>query len=180
MPPGQGQGYMPPQQGQGQGYAPPGYAPPGYSQQQQQQQQDPHMLPQAPIYQPVNNPNAKRKALFIGINYFRTSSELRGCIADVRNVHDWLIANYGFKEICILTDDSKDPRGQPTRQNIINGMDWLVRGAQPGDAFFFHFSGHGSRVKDTNGDEADGWDETICPVDYDRAGMIVDDVRVYA
>ena len=52
-----------------------------------------------------------------------------------------------------------------------------MRGAQPGDAFFFHFSGHGSRVKDTDGDEADGWDETICPVDYDRAGMIVDDVR---
>jgi AMMECR1 domain-containing protein len=90
----------------------------------------------------------KRKALFIGINYFRTRSELRGCIADVKNVHNWLTANYGFHEICILTDDSTDPRGQPTRKNMINGMKWLVRDARPGDAFFFHFSGHGSRVRD--------------------------------
>ena len=92
--------------------------------------------------------SSKRKALFIGINYFKTKSELRGCIADVKNVHDWLIANYGFHEICILTDDSNDPRGQPTRQNMINGMKWLVRDACPGDSFFFHYSGHGSRVKD--------------------------------
>jgi uncharacterized caspase-like protein len=70
----------------------------------------------------------------------------------VKNVHDWLIANYGFHEICILTDDSTDPRGQPTRKNITNGMKWLVRDARPGDAFFFHFSGHGSRVRDQGND----------------------------
>lgn len=47
--------------------------------------------------------------------------------------------------------------------------------------FFFHFSGHGGRVKDTDGDEDDGYDETIYPVDHDRyqgdSGQIVDDVR---
>jgi hypothetical protein len=46
--------------------------------------------------------------------------------------------------------------------------------------FFFHFSGHGGRVKDANGDEDDGYDETIYPVDHDRyqgeSGQIVDDV----
>lgn len=46
--------------------------------------------------------------------------------------------------------------------------------------FFFHFSGHGGRVKDTDGDEDDGYDETIYPVDHDRyqgdSGQIVDDV----
>jgi AMMECR1 domain-containing protein len=40
---------------------------------------------------PIHNPNAKKKALFVGINYFGTSSELRGCIADVKNIHDWLV-----------------------------------------------------------------------------------------
>jgi hypothetical protein len=54
-------------------------------------------------------------------------------------------------------------------------MTWLVSNAQPGDSFFFHFSGHGSRVKDKDGDEADGYDETICPVDYKREGQILDD-----
>lgn len=40
----------------------------------------------------------------------------------------------------MLTDDAKDPRQQPTRQNILNAMQWLVSGAQPNDALFFHYS----------------------------------------
>lgn len=47
-------------------------------------------------------------------------------------------------------------------------------------SFFFHFSGHGGRVADSNGDEDDGYDETIYPVDHDSyegdSGQIVDDV----
>jgi len=38
-----------------------------------------------------------------------------------------------------------------------------------------HYSGHGGSIKDTDGDEEDGMDETLCPVDYKDAGMIVDD-----
>ena len=30
-------------------------------------------------------------------------------------------------------------------------------------------------MKDTSGDEADGMDETLCPVDYEESGQIVDD-----
>jgi len=40
---------------------------------------------------------------------------------------------------------------------------------------FFHYSGHGGQTKDLNGDEADGYDEVIYPVDFKRAGHIVDD-----
>ena len=36
-------------------------------------------------------------------------------------------------------------------------------------------SGHGGRVRDTSGDEDDGYDETLIPVDFKRAGQIVDD-----
>jgi len=51
----------------------------------------------------------------------------------------------------------------------------LVTGSQPGDHLFFHFSGHGSQVKDTSGDEEDGFDETLIPVDFRTAGQIIDD-----
>ncbi|CAN0502487.1 unnamed protein product [Scytosiphon promiscuus] len=37
------------------------------------------------------------------------------------------------------------------------------------------FLGHGGSVEDTNGDEVDGMDETLCPVDYPVAGEITDD-----
>jgi len=90
-----------------------------------------------------------------------------------------LIFSRGFtadpEHMLILTDDQRDSRGHPTRQNIIDGMHWLVRGAQPNDSLFFHYSGHGSQAMDSDSDEVDGYDETICPVDYNSAGQIVDD-----
>lgn len=124
----------------------------------------------------LSNCRGNKKALLIGINYFGQSGELRGCINDVNNIKK-LIQSRGFREsdMVILTDDQRDPQFHPTRENIIQGMLWLVAGAQPDDSLFFHYSGHGSQDQDQDGDEVDGEDETICPVDYDSAGQIVDD-----
>lgn len=38
----------------------------------------------------------------------------------------------------MLTDDNPNPRAVPTRQNMIQAMRWLVSGAKPNDALFFH------------------------------------------
>ena len=54
-------------------------------------------------------------------------------------------------------------------------LQWLVQGCHPGDSLFFHFSGHGSQSVDFGKDEIDGFDETLCPVDYEVNGMISDD-----
>jgi hypothetical protein len=84
---------------------------------------------------------------------------------------------YGYKEedIVMLTDDARNPRQLPTVRNITDAMQWLVRDAKPNDSLFFHFSGHGGQTKDTSGDEEDGYDEVIYPVDYKTAGHLVDD-----
>ncbi|BEJ05546.1 hypothetical protein CcaverHIS641_0300680 [Cutaneotrichosporon cavernicola] len=131
---------------------------------------------QQPFFQ-YSNCSGKRKALLIGINYFGQQGQLRGCINDVQNVQQFLMSRYGYRseDMVILTDDAKNPRQIPTRQNIIQAMQWLVRDARPNDALFFHYSGHGGQVKDTSGDEDDGYDECIYPVDFKRAGHIVDD-----
>ena len=42
----------------------------------------------------------------------------------------------------------------------------------------FICSGHGGTIKDQDGDEADGYDETIIPLDYKQYGEIRDDVRI--
>ena len=39
-------------------------------------------------------------------------------------------------------------------------------------------SGHGGQTKDLDGDEADGFDEVIYPVDHKTNGHIVDDVSI--
>lgn len=41
----------------------------------------------------------------------------------------------------ILTDDQQNPMSQPTKQNILRAMHWLVKDARPNDALFFHYSG---------------------------------------
>ena len=79
----------------------------------------------------------------IGINYFGQDGELRGCINDVHNVSAFLVERHGYKreDMVLLTDDQSNPVMQPTRENIIRAMGWLVRDAQPNDALFLHYSG---------------------------------------
>ncbi|KAM5543969.1 hypothetical protein V8D89_002586 [Ganoderma adspersum] len=119
----------------------------------------------------------KRKALCIGINYKGMPNELYGCINDARNVQRFLLRNgYKHDDIKMMTDDATDPRLRPTKTNILDAMHWLVQGAHPHDSLFFHYSGHGAQVKDTDGDEVDGFDEVIFPLDFKRSGYIVDDL----
>lgn len=75
----------------------------------------------------------------------------------------------------LLTDDQQNPMSQPTKANILRAMHWLVKDAQRNDSLFFHYSGHGGQTKDLDGDEDDGYDEVIYPVDFRTAGHIVDD-----
>jgi hypothetical protein len=123
--------------------------------------------------------STNEQALLIGINYFGTRNALKGCINDVHNLAPFLNQRYGFSydDIVILTDDKRDPNWRPTRANIIRALHWLVAGAQPNDSLFLHFSGHGGQTEDLDGDEEDGLDETIYPVDFKQSGVIVDDVR---
>lgn len=129
---------------------------------------------------PVSDCSGNKKSLFIGINYFGSSAELRGCLNDVQNMKRFVTSNYGFPEdsdhMLVLTDDQEGIYS-PTRANIVAAMRWLVQGAQPGDSLFFHYSGHGGTQKDESpeSDEIDGQDETLVPVDYQTNGMIVDD-----
>ena len=62
-----------------------------------------------------------------------------------------------------------------TSSNYVEGLQWLLRDNQPNDSLFLHFSGHGGQTDDLDGDEVDGQDEFIRPVDFKTAGVIVDD-----
>jgi len=126
---------------------------------------------------PVNLKKRNRKALLIGINYINKPYELKGCINDANYLMRFLKENYDFKpENCkVMTDDSEDETLIPTKENIINAMEWLIKDAKAGDSLFFHYSGHGLSIVDEDGDEIDGMDESILPVDYEENGVILDD-----
>jgi len=116
----------------------------------------------------------RAKALLVGINYVGQQGELNGCHNDV-DVMRRILEERGVprSNMRILMDDGDSP--PPTRSNIIAGFAWLSQDADAGDSRFFHYSGHGGSVRDENGDEKDGKDETLCPVDYAEVGQIVDD-----
>ncbi len=90
-----------------------------------------------------SNCTGRRKALLIGINYFGQEGQLRGCINDVHNVSTYLTENFGYArdDMVILTDDQQNQAGQPTKNNILRAMAWLVRDVQTNDSLFFHYSG---------------------------------------
>lgn len=66
---------------------------------------------------------------------------------------------FNENEMLILMDDGQ--HNPPTRRNMEDAFKRIVEYSQPGDVVFIHYSGHGSRVVDTSGDEDDGYDETI-------------------
>ena len=129
----------------------------------------------------VITPSKKKFAVLIGINYTGTSSQLNGCINDANHLKTFLMDKCGYlsENIMMLTDDT--PNSRPTKQNIINSFTTLVNKAKNEQftELWLSYSGHGSYVTDTNGDEADKQDEVLCPIDYATAGMIVDDY-IYA
>ena len=97
------------------------------------------------------------------------------CHNDVMNMKEYMQNVHGFQDanITLLLDDGKHTN--PTYANILAAYDKLVSESQPGDAVFCHYSGHGGKLRDDDGDEKDGYDETLVPVDYASAGQIRDD-----
>eukprot|EP00977_Amphora_coffeiformis_P009621 scaffold2215_cov162-Amphora_coffeaeformis.AAC.19 len=117
-----------------------------------------------------------RRAVMIGINYVgHDPGELSGCHNDVFNMAEYIKDCHGFTDddIVYLLDDGEHT--PPTAANIIEAFQTLASQAQPGDACFLHYSGHGCSIPDQDGDEDDGKDEALCPVDYAENGILRDD-----
>ncbi len=111
---------------------------------------------------------AKKTAVCIGINnYPGSENDLSGCLNDVKDWAEELVKR-GYT-VTKLTDS------RATKKNILEKLAMVVESAEAGDSVFIQYSGHGSFVPDTNGDEPDGTDECLCPHDIDQNGDITDD-----
>jgi hypothetical protein len=124
-----------------------------------------------------NIPIGLKKVLLIGINYIQSpQNALNGCINDVKNVKNLLNKFYpNCKQFKILTDNSPNVNLKPTRKNIIDSINWLVKDLKKGDSVYFHYSGHGGLTLDFNKDEKSGTDSCIYPINNGNIEMIIDD-----
>ncbi|MEF8731792.1 MAG: caspase family protein [Candidatus Accumulibacter meliphilus] len=110
-----------------------------------------------------------KRALCMGINnYPGTHMDLSGCVNDA---NDWAaeLAGRGFA-VSKLIDS------QATKAAMFNAIQSLIAGGVSGDVLVITYSGHGTYVPDTNGDEIDGLDEALCPYDIQTGGgALIDD-----
>ena len=112
-------------------------------------------------------PKEKKSAILIGLNYPGSHYSLNGCVNDVKN-GDIFLKNHGYDSKFLEDKDISDS------YNVIEALKELKDSESK--TVFFHYSGHGTQVKDTNGDEADGKDEAI----YSKNGKIITDDEINA
>jgi hypothetical protein len=102
--------------------------------------------------------------LLIGIDHYPNFRQLSGCINDVQAMAQILVEYFNFPEsnVLQLLDDAA------TQEGIRVSWEQMLMRVGKGDIVVVQFSGHGSQMRDREGDEADGWDETIVPYDSGR------------
>lgn len=114
-----------------------------------------------------------RLALCIGINnYPGTDMDLSGCVNDA---NDWAaeLGARGFA-VSMLLDE------QATKAGMVAGFERLIGQAAAGDVAVITYSGHGTYQYDTDGDEADGLDEALCPYDIRLIDAALIDDEIHA
>ncbi|HBN08660.1 MAG TPA: hypothetical protein DD435_08430 [Cyanobacteria bacterium UBA8530] len=111
-----------------------------------------------------------KRAFLVGINQYQLpGNNLQGCVNDLEDVKSQMLNKEGFSAANINAITDK----KATRTNILEGLKKLVNDGKPGDFLYFHYSGHGAQIADTNGDESDGQDEILCPTDLKVANNIL-------
>jgi pimeloyl-ACP methyl ester carboxylesterase len=109
-------------------------------------------------------------ALLVGIDEYINVSDLRGCVNDVEALRTFLLnqLNVPEEQIHILTNKKAN------RANILKTFqEFFINNPaiKKGDQLLFHYSGHGSRMQDSSGLEADGYNETLVPHDARTPGV---------
>ncbi len=116
----------------------------------------------------------KSVGLLVGINSYE-DAPLRGCLPDLADMQQYLLMDAGWSssQMKIVTEH------EATKAGILAGIDWMAE--QKPDFALFMFSGHGTRLRDRDGDEkrqgsGTKYDQAIVPYDYLRKGFMTDDM----
>lgn len=104
----------------------------------------------------------RKRAFLVGISHYDTAltgyqwNNING-VEDI-NLLSPILKKQGYNLITILDE-------QATYEQITRQLTSFTKATKRGDVVYLHFSTHGQPVEDVNGDEEDGWDESIVPID---------------
>lgn len=112
----------------------------------------------------VQTMNAEtRRALLVGISDYGNAMEDPNKWANISGANDVMLLSPLFLEHGYTVTSLVD--AQATHAGITKALEKLAKDSKKGDRVYIHFSMHGQPFEDLNGDEEDGWDEALIPVD---------------
>lgn len=112
----------------------------------------------------VQSLNAETKrALLIGVSDYGNAMEDPNKWANISGANDIVLLSPLFTEHGYSVTSLVD--AQATHAGITKALEKLAKDSRKGDLVYIHFSMHGQPFEDLNGDEEDGWDEALIPVD---------------
>lgn len=143
---------------------------------------------------------AAKWAVLVGINEYPPGNkrvdrngnplrftDLRGCLNDVNQIEQYLLNSQGFDKSHILKltsplqsmDQFPDNR-DPTAENIRDTLKSCTTQVKEGDIVYFHYSGHGARIKTLSpeGAKKGRLDECLVPFDVLRGGSFLRDFEL--
>lgn len=101
-----------------------------------------------------------RRALLVGVEQYPDATgwpRLSGPRADVEALRSVLIERCSFRASEVHTLFDAEATKEAMRARFLA----LAEASREGDVLLFYFAGHGSQLPDDDGDELDGWDETL-------------------
>ncbi len=119
-------------------------------------------------------PASNTYVLSIGIDEYANLTNLKSSVSDTLLFAE-TVKKYCFipeENIFILKNKEATKRNIEDHLKILNSIN-----SEDKDIIFF-FSGHGKKIPDLNGDEKDGFDESICPWEFkegDELTYFIDD-----
>lgn len=122
-----------------------------------------------------------KRALLVGISDYQCIYKYGGW-NNIHGKNDIDMLNTTLKESGVSVSCLYD-RGA-TKAGISKALNVLASQCKVGDIVYLHFSTHGQPFEDLSGDEDDGWDESIVPVDapiefikgkYEGENHLIDD-----
>lgn len=108
-----------------------------------------------------------KRAFLVGISDYQSSNNnTSNSWENIHGANDVALLTptlqkLGFKTTTIVNQQATGP-------NIRKQLSKFSASLKSGDIVYLHFSCHGQPVEDMDGDEADGWDEALIPVDAQK------------
>ncbi len=106
-----------------------------------------------------------RLAMIVGIDDYQSIGDLRGAVNDAGKIYRLIVDDevnaFPKENVCVLTNAGATYEGfkQAFEKSLIDRA--VDKNGKPADQVLFYYAGHGSQLRDDNGDEIDGADETL-------------------